>query len=118
MSVRVRMAPSPTGVLHVGTARAALFNWLYARHHGGVLIVRIDDTDLGRSIKEYEDEILDSILWLGLDWDEGPRVGGPHGTYRESDRFDCYREVGRSLVEAGAACFDDRSGEALEAVRQ
>lgn len=118
MSVRVRMAPSPTGVLHVGTARAALFNWLYARHHGGVFIVRIDDTDLERSTKEYEDEILDSILWLGLDWDEGPRVGGPHGTYRQSDRFDRYREVARSLVESGAAYFDDRSAEELEELRQ
>src|SRR5690606_34722801 len=77
MSVRVRMAPSPTGVLHVGTARAALFNWLYARHNDGVFVVRIDDTDLERSTKEYEEEILDAITWLGLDWDEGPRVGGP-----------------------------------------
>ncbi|HEX6947489.1 MAG TPA: glutamate--tRNA ligase [Acidimicrobiia bacterium] len=118
MTVRVRMAPSPTGFLHVGTARAALFNWLFARHHGGVFIVRIDDTDLERSTQEYEDEILESILWLGLDWDEGPRVGGPHGTYRQSDRFDRYREVAHSLVESGAAYFDDRTAEELEELRQ
>ncbi|MFO7300045.1 MAG: glutamate--tRNA ligase [Actinomycetes bacterium] len=118
MTVRVRMAPSPTGVLHVGTARAALFNWLYARHNDGVFVVRIDDTDLERSTKEYEEEILDAITWLGLDWDEGPRVGGPHGTYRQSDRFDRYREVAHQLVESGHAYFDDRSSEELDELRQ
>src|SRR5690606_20107385 len=108
----------PTGVLHVGTARAALFNWLYARHNDGVFVVRIDDTDLERSTKEYEEEILDAITWLGLDWDEGPRVGGPHGTYRQSDRFDRYREVAHQLVESGHAYFDDRSSEELDELRQ
>lgn len=117
MTVRVRMAPSPTGNLHVGTARAALFNWLYARHNKGVFIVRIDDTDLERSTTEFEDEILSSIQWLGLDWDEGVRVGGPHGTYRQSDRFDRYREVAHSLVESGAAYFDDRSTAELDEAR-
>lgn len=117
MTVRVRMAPSPTGTLHVGTARAALFNWLYARHHGGVFIVRIDDTDLERSTAEFEEEILGSIKWLGLDWDEGVGVGGPHGTYRQSDRYDRYREVALSLVESGAAYFDDRSSEELDEAR-
>jgi glutamyl-tRNA synthetase len=111
------MAPSPTGTLHVGTARAALFNWLYARHHGGVFIVRVDDTDRERSTTEFENEILDSILWLGLDWDEGPRVGGPHGTYRQSDRYDRYREVARSLVESGAAYYDDRPADELDELR-
>ena len=118
MSVRVRMAPSPTGTLHVGTARTALFNWLHARHTDGVFIVRIDDTDRERSTQEFEDEILDSLRWLGLDWDEGAEIGGPHGTYRQSDRLDRYREVAQDLVASGAAYYDKRSGEDLESLRQ
>ncbi len=118
MTVRVRMAPSPTGNLHVGTARAALFNWLYARHTDGTFIVRIDDTDLERSTKEFEDEILGSLRWLGLHWDEGVEVGGPHGSYRQSDRLDHYAEAARSLVESGHAYYDNRSPEELEALRQ
>lgn len=111
------MAPSPTGFLHVGTARAALYNWLYARHTGGTFIVRIDDTDLERSTKEFEDEILGSFRWLGLQWDEGVEVGGPHGTYRQSDRIDHYAEVARGLVESGHAYFDARSPEELDGLR-
>ena len=118
MTVRVRMAPSPTGFLHVGTARAALYNWLYARHTGGTFIVRIDDTDLERSTKEFEDEILSSFRWLELDWDEGIEVGGPHGTYRQSDRLDRYAELAESLVASGHAYYDDRSPEELEALRR
>ena len=118
MTVRVRIAPSPTGTLHVGTARAALFNWLYARHCGGEFIVRIDDTDQKRSTSEYEENILGSLRWLGLDWDEGVEVGGPHGSYRQSDRFQRYREVAEGLVETGAAYFDDRPTDELEALRQ
>ena len=117
MTVRVRMAPSPTGRLHVGTARAALFNWLYARHHNGVFLLRIDDTDRERSTAEFEADILDSLRWLGLDWDEGVEVGGPHGTYRQSDRFDRYREVATSLVASGTAYYDGRSPEELEELR-
>ncbi len=112
------MAPSPTGTLHVGTARAALFNWLYARHTGGTFVLRVDDTDRERSTQEFEDEILGSLRWLGLDWDEGVGVGGPYGTYRQSDRLDRYQNVAKSLVEAGAAYFDDRSAEELEMLRQ
>ena len=112
------MAPSPTGFLHVGTARAALYNWLYARHNGGTFIVRIDDTDLERSTKEYEDEILGSFRWLGLDWDEGVEAGGPHGSYRQSDRIDRYAELARGLVESGHAYYDDRSTDELESLRQ
>lgn len=112
------MAPSPTGFLHVGTARAALYNWLYGRHTGGTFIVRIDDTDLERSTQEFENEILGSFRWLGLDWDEGVEVGGPHGTYRQSDRLDRYTGLARELVDAGFAYYDDRSSEELEELRQ
>ena len=118
MSVRVRMAPSPTGYLHVGTARAALFNWLYARHNDGTYIVRIDDTDQERSTEEFEEEILTSFRWLGLDWDEGIEVGGPHGSYRQSDRLSRYGDVARKLVESGSAYYDNRSTEELESLRQ
>jgi glutamyl-tRNA synthetase len=118
MTVRVRMAPSPTGYLHVGTARAALYNWLYARHTGGTFILRIDDTDLERSTKEFEEEILSSIRWLGLDWDEGVEVGGPHGTYRQSDRLGRYASIAHDLIDSGHAYHDDRSPEELEGLRE
>ncbi|CAN5841261.1 glutamate--tRNA ligase [soil metagenome] len=118
MTVRVRIAPSPTGNLHVGTARAALFNWLYARAKDGVFIVRSDDTDAERSTVEYEEGILESLRWLGLEWDEGVSVGGPHGSYRQSDRYDRYREVASQLIESGAAYYDQRPAEDLEALRQ
>jgi glutamyl-tRNA synthetase len=101
----------------VGTARAALFNWLYAQHNGGVFIVRIDDTDRERSTAEFEADILDSLRWLGLEWDEGVEVGGPHGSYRQSDRYDRYRETGSGLVASGAAYYDNRSPEELEELR-
>lgn len=118
MSVRVRVAPSPTGHLHIGTARAALFNWLYARRHGGTFIVRIDDTDRERSRPEFERGILESLRWLGLDWDEGVEAGGPHGSYRQSDRTERYREVAEALVVSGAAYRDGRSLEELEELRR
>ncbi len=118
MTTRLRIAPSPTGNLHVGTARAALFNWLYARHTDGVFIVRIDDTDHERSTQDYEDGILESLRWLGLDWDEGVAVGGPHGTYRQSDRSDRYREVAIQLVASGAAYYENRPPDELESLRQ
>lgn len=114
---RLRIAPSPTGNLHVGTARAALFNWLYARHTAGTFIVRIDDTDVTRSTQEFEKNILGGLRWLGIDWDEGVEVGGPHGSYRQSSRFDRYGEVARTLVSDGHAYFDDRAPEELEALR-
>lgn len=117
MTVRVRIAPSPTGNLHIGTARAALFNWLYARANDGVFIVRSDDTDTERSTVEYEEGILESLRWLGLDWDEGVSVGGPHGSYRQSDRYERYREVAAQLVESGAAYYDQRPADELEALR-
>ena len=118
MSVRVRIAPSPTGHLHVGNARSALFNWLFARHNDGSFIVRIDDTDVERSEQVYEDDIKRGLTWLGLDWDEGVDVGGPHGSYRQSDRFDHYRDLALGLVESGHAYFDGRSTEELEEMRR
>jgi glutamyl-tRNA synthetase len=97
--------------------RAALFNWLFARHHGGTFIVRIDDTDVERSERQYEEDVLEGFRWMGLDWDEGVVVGGPHGTYRQSDRFDHYRQVAHDLVSSRKAYYDDRSPEELDALR-
>lgn len=116
--VRLRIAPSPTGYLHIGNVRAALFNWLYARRHGGVFIVRIDDTDRARSDDRLIDDIIEGFRWLGLDWDEGIEVGGPHGTYRQSDRFDRYRGAAESLLESGRAYYDFRSAEELDGLRK
>jgi glutamyl-tRNA synthetase len=101
--VRVRFAPSPTGHLHVGGARTALFNWLFARRHGGTFVLRIEDTDVERSAPEMVDGILDGLRWLGLDWDEGPLIGGPLGPYFQSERVNRYRAAAQRLVEAGRA---------------
>ena len=102
---RVRFAPSPTGYLHVGGARTALFNWLYARHSGGTFVLRIEDTDMERSSEEMVAGILDGMKWLGLDWDEGPEVGGQHGPYFQSERLDRYRDAARRLVASGHAYY-------------
>jgi glutamyl-tRNA synthetase len=103
--IRVRFAPSPTGYLHVGGARTALFNWLLARHHGGAFILRIEDTDLERSSSEMVEGILDGLRWLGLDWDEGPAVGGAYAPYFQSERLAIYREDAELLVRRGAAYY-------------
>jgi nondiscriminating glutamyl-tRNA synthetase len=105
--VRVRFAPSPTGTLHIGSARTALFNWLYARHGRGSFILRVDDTDLARSEDRHESAILADLRWLGLSWDEGPDVGGPCAPYRQSERLELYRGAADTLLEAGSAyhCF-------------
>ncbi|MGQ9536723.1 MAG: glutamate--tRNA ligase [Actinomycetota bacterium] len=105
--VRVRFAPSPTGHLHLGSARTALFNWLFARGQGGAFVLRIEDTDPERSSREMEDSILRDLYWLGVNWDEGPDIGGPHFPYRQSERGEIYREHARLLVERGLAypCF-------------
>jgi glutamyl-tRNA synthetase len=103
---RLRFAPSPTGYLHVGGARTALFNWLYARRHGGVFILRIEDTDVERSQAELVTGILDGLRWLGIDWDEGPEVGGPHAPYFQSQRLDRYRAAAKQLLDNGQA-FED-----------
>ena len=105
MSSRVRFAPSPTGYLHVGGARTALFNWLYARNTGGIFVLRIEDTDAERSSDAMVDGILDGLRWLGLDWDEGPKIGGEHGPYFQSQRFDRHRAVAAQLVSSGHAYY-------------
>ena len=105
--MKLRIAPSPTGSLHIGNARTALFNWLYARANGGTFVVRIDDTDVERSTNEFQQNILESLRWLGLDWDEGVEVGGEHGDYKQSSRFDRYRETANALLKNGFAYEDD-----------
>ena len=99
--VRVRFCPSPTGSPHVGLARTALFNWAFARHHGGTFVFRIEDTDAARDSEESYDTLLEVMRWLGFDWDEGPEVGGPHAPYRQSERSDIYADVLQRLREAG-----------------
>jgi nondiscriminating glutamyl-tRNA synthetase len=105
--MKLRIAPSPTGRLHIGNARTALFNWLYAKANGGTFVVRIDDTDMERSTVEFQQDILENLRWLGLDWDEGVEVGGEHGDYKQSSRFDRYREVSNELLEKDLAYKDD-----------
>ncbi|MBM3266063.1 MAG: glutamate--tRNA ligase [Candidatus Sericytochromatia bacterium] len=100
---RLRFAPSPTGYLHVGGARTALFNWLLARHQGGAFVLRIEDTDTARSTAEYTAAIFDALRWLGLDWDEGPEVGGPDGPYFQMERLAMYQEAAERLLSAGKA---------------
>ncbi len=114
MNVRTRFAPSPTGFLHIGGVRTALFNWLLARGHGGQFLLRIDDTDQQRHVEEALSRILDGFRWLGLDWDEGPEVGGPHGPYFQSQRADRYRVAADALVASGHA-YRDYSTEAERA---
>ena len=115
MTPRVRFAPSPTGYLHVGGARTALYNWLFARANDGTMILRSDDTDELRNSDDFAQDILDSMRWLGLDWDEGIEVGGPHGTYRQSDRLERYQEVADQLVEEGKAYESFVTQEELDA---
>jgi nondiscriminating glutamyl-tRNA synthetase len=116
--VRVRFAPSPTGQLHVGNARTALFNWLFARQKGGAMVLRIEDTDVARSEQRYEDQLLDDLKWLGLDWDEGPDVGGTFAPYRQSDRLTVYREHAERLLSEGKAYLCFCSQEELERERE
>ncbi|GAB2725355.1 glutamate--tRNA ligase [Halomonas garicola] len=118
MTVRTRIAPSPTGDPHVGTAYVALFNLCFARQHGGDFILRIEDTDRARSTAESEQMILDSLRWLGIEWDEGPDVGGAHGPYRQSERGDIYAEYAQKLLDAGHAFKCYRTAEELDALRE
>ena len=105
--MKLRIAPSPTGYLHIGNARTALFNWLYARANNGKFLVRIDDTDTARSSDEYMQDIVENFKWLGIDWDEGIEVGGPHGEYKQSLRFERYREIAESLLSTNLAYEDE-----------
>ena len=116
--IRVRFAPSPTGKLHIGGARTALFNWAYARGRGGRFLLRIEDTDRERSTAEYERAILEGLRWLGMEWDEGPDVGGPHAPYRQTEREPLHRAVAERLLAGGWAyrCFC--SAERLEQLRE
>ncbi|MCL4873942.1 glutamate--tRNA ligase [bacterium] len=115
--VRTRFAPSPTGALHLGNARTALFNWLFARHHKGNFILRIEDTDTKRSTYEAEAGIYEDLKWLGLGWDEGPDTGGPFGPYRQSERLSLYREEAERLIDEGKAYRCYCTVERLEALR-
>ena len=105
--MKLRIAPSPTGQLHIGNVRTALFNWLYARSNGGSFLVRIDDTDTERSTDEFKADIVNNLKWLGLDWDEGVDVGGAQGDYKQSSRFNRYQEIAHEFVERGLAYEDD-----------
>lgn len=113
--VRVRFCPSPTGMVHVGLIRTALFNWTYARHHGGTFVFRIEDTDASRDTEGSYHHLLDSLRWLGLDWDEGPEVGGPHAPYRQSQRDGIYADIAARLLASGAAYESYSNGEEIEA---
>jgi len=118
MTVRTRFAPSPTGYLHIGGVRTALFCWLFARRHGGQFILRIDDTDQQRNVEEALAPILHGLRWLGIDWDEGPEVGGPYGPYYQSQRGDHYRAAVEKLLAAGAAYYDYATTEELQTERE
>ncbi|MDN6315326.1 MAG: glutamate--tRNA ligase [Halomonas sp.] len=118
MTVRTRIAPSPTGDPHVGTAYIALFNLCFARQHGGEFILRIEDTDRVRSTAESEQMILDSLRWLGIEWDEGPDVGGAYGSYRQSERGDIYADYAQKLLDAGHAFKCYRTAEELDELRE
>ncbi|HEX4385721.1 MAG TPA: glutamate--tRNA ligase [Myxococcales bacterium] len=116
--VRVRFAPSPTGYLHIGGARTALFNWLWARQQKGTFVLRIEDTDRERSTQESVQAILDGMKWMGLDWDEGPEVGGPHAPYFQTQRLATYDQYAEKLISAGKAYRCDCSKETLDVLRK
>ncbi|MFH0791710.1 MAG: glutamate--tRNA ligase [bacterium] len=116
--VRVRIAPSPTGLLHFGNARSALFNYLFSRQNQGAFILRIEDTDIERSKPEFEKDIIDNLKWLGIDWDEGPDIDGPHGPYRQSEKIVAYRRYLEQLINEDKAYYCFCNEEELEAQRQ
>jgi len=118
VTVRVRFAPSPTGFLHVGNARTALFNWLFARNRDGVFVLRIEDTDVERSAVEYEKSLIDDLRWLGLDWDEGPDAEGDFGPYRQSQRLAVYASHTQTLLNEGKAYYCFCSVEEIEQERK
>ena len=116
--IRVRYAPSPTGSLHVGGVRTALFNWLFARKNDGVFVLRIEDTDLERSTDASVEQLKRSLRWIGLEWDEGPEIGGPYPPYKQTERFDLYRKAARELLDRGAAYYDFATAEELTRLRE
>jgi glutamyl-tRNA synthetase len=116
--VRCRFAPAPSGAIHVGNARTALYSWLTAKHHGGSFVLRVEDTDASRVSEEAFHLVMESLRWLGIEWDEGPDVGGPHAPYRQSQRMDIYREHAQRLIEAGRAYRCYCTPEELELRRQ
>ena len=118
MRVRTRFAPSPTGNLHIGGARTALFNWIWAKKWKGSFVLRIEDTDKERSSMQFEESIKNDLLWLGLNWDEGPDVGGPYGPYRQSDRFGIYHDVLEKLKDLGCVYPCYCTVEELESERE
>lgn len=118
MTVRTRFAPSPTGYLHIGGVRTALFNWLFAKQHGGQFLLRIDDTDAQRNVQEALQPILDGFRWLGIDWDEGPEVGGPYGPYFQSQRLERYQSAAKTLLERGLAYRDYATADELKSERE
>ena len=116
--VRVRFAPSPTGYLHIGGARTALYNWLIAKHYGGKFILRIEDTDRNRYVPDALTDIMASLHWLGIDWDEGPEVGGDFGSYFQSERLELYQKYAQQLVDEGKAYRCYCTSERLENLRK
>ena len=118
MSVRTRFAPSPTGYLHIGGVRTALFNWLLARQAGGQFILRIDDTDANRNVSEALQPILDGFRWLGIDWDEGPEVDGPYAPYYQSGRLEKYQAAAATLLKKGLAYRDYATPQELDVERK
>jgi glutamyl-tRNA synthetase len=116
--IRCRFAPAPSGSIHVGNARSALFSWLFARHHGGAFVLRVEDTDASRVSEEAFHGVIESLRWLGLDWDEGPDLGGPHGPYRQSQRGEIYRQHAERLIAEGAAYRCYCTAEELEERRK
>ncbi len=116
--IRVRIAPSPTGHLHLGTARTALYNYLFARHHKGSFVLRLEDTDEMRSDESYTQDIIDGLKWLGLSWDEGPDIGGPYPPYRQTEKIDHYERVAQKLISSGQAYFCYCSPEELSLLKE
>jgi len=118
MSIRVRFAPSPTGFLHIGGLRTALYNYLFARHHGGSFVLRIEDTDQSRYVEGAEQDIIDSLQWAGMEIDEGPGIGGDYGPYRQSERKELYQKYAEELIDKEMAYYAFDTPEEIDAMRE
>ena len=117
-AIRVRIAPSPTGSLHLGTARTALYNYLFARRHKGDFVFRLEDTDAERSKEEHTQDIIAGLKWLNIHWDEGPDIGGPYAPYRQTEKADHYLQIAHQLIAKGLAYFSYETPEELDALRE